>query len=115
MVGGKVGGEETCRGLVLGANEPALIVTQAAQLAAHTSTTNPLPTLSTYRQNEGFTPTTELVSTSSLTSESLSTSYRYVDGNETYTFVPVEPVGARSLTVYRNSGDIVLNRKLRSL
>ncbi|RPD81689.1 hypothetical protein L226DRAFT_527952 [Lentinus tigrinus ALCF2SS1-7] len=33
----------------------------------------------------------------------------YIDGNETYTFVPVEPVGARSLTVYRNSGDIVLN------
>ncbi|KAI0762688.1 SacI homology domain-containing protein [Fomes fomentarius] len=33
----------------------------------------------------------------------------YIDDNETYTFVPVEPVGARSLTVYRNSGDIVLN------
>lgn len=38
---------------------------------------------------------------------------RYTDGNETYTFVPVEPVGARSLTIYRNSGDIVLNRKWR--
>lgn len=36
---------------------------------------------------------------------------RYIDGNETYTFVPAEPVGARSLTIYRNSGDIVLNRK----
>lgn len=33
----------------------------------------------------------------------------YINENETYTFVPVEPVGARSLTVYRNSGDIVLN------
>ncbi|TBU64759.1 SacI homology domain-containing protein [Dichomitus squalens] len=33
----------------------------------------------------------------------------YIDGNETYTFVPAEPVGARSLTIYRNSGDIVLN------
>jgi len=33
----------------------------------------------------------------------------YTDGNETYTFVPAEPVGARSLTIYRNSGDIVLN------
>ncbi|KAI1797590.1 SacI homology domain-containing protein [Ganoderma leucocontextum] len=33
----------------------------------------------------------------------------YIDGNETYTFVPVEPVGARSLTIYRNSGDVVLN------
>ncbi|KAI0662534.1 SacI homology domain-containing protein [Cubamyces menziesii] len=33
----------------------------------------------------------------------------YSDGNETYTFVPAEPVGARSLTIYRNSGDIVLN------
>lgn len=36
---------------------------------------------------------------------------RYTDGNETYTFVPAEPVGARSLTIYRNSGDIVLNRE----
>ncbi|KAI0828341.1 SacI homology domain-containing protein [Trametes gibbosa] len=27
-----------------------------------------------------------------------------LDGNETYTFVPAEPVGARSLTIYRNSG-----------
>lgn len=34
---------------------------------------------------------------------------RYTDGNETYTFVPAEPVGARSMTIYRNSGDIVLN------
>ncbi|GJE87726.1 SacI homology domain-containing protein [Phanerochaete sordida] len=33
----------------------------------------------------------------------------YTNGNETYTFVPAEPVGARSLTIYRNSGDIVLN------
>ncbi|KAH9947940.1 SacI homology domain-containing protein [Amylocystis lapponica] len=33
----------------------------------------------------------------------------YIDGNETYTFVPAEPVGARSLTIYRNSGDLVLN------
>ncbi|KAI0803150.1 SacI homology domain-containing protein [Irpex lacteus] len=33
----------------------------------------------------------------------------YIDGNETYTFVPAEPVGARSLTIYRNSGDVVLN------
>ncbi|TFY53114.1 hypothetical protein EVJ58_g9634 [Rhodofomes roseus] len=33
----------------------------------------------------------------------------YANGNETYTFVPAEPVGARSLTIYRNSGDIVLN------
>ncbi|KAJ3490502.1 hypothetical protein NLI96_g1404 [Meripilus lineatus] len=33
----------------------------------------------------------------------------YEDGNETYTFVPAEPVGARSFTIYRNSGDIVLN------
>ncbi|KAI0932523.1 hypothetical protein AcV5_004276 [Taiwanofungus camphoratus] len=33
----------------------------------------------------------------------------YIDGNEAYTFVPAEPVGARSLTIYRNSGDIVLN------
>ncbi|PSR80730.1 hypothetical protein PHLCEN_2v6646 [Hermanssonia centrifuga] len=33
----------------------------------------------------------------------------YTDGNETYTFVPAEPVGTRSLTIYRNSGDIVLN------
>ena len=36
---------------------------------------------------------------------------RYTDGNETYTFVPLEPAGARSLTIYRNSGDIVLNRE----
>lgn len=36
----------------------------------------------------------------------------YTDGNETYTFVPLEPAGARSLTIYRNSGDIVLNREL---
>ncbi|KAL6299034.1 SacI homology domain-containing protein [Sparassis latifolia] len=33
----------------------------------------------------------------------------YTDGKEAYIFVPVEPVGARSLTIYRNSGDIVLN------
>ncbi|CCM01619.1 uncharacterized protein FIBRA_03680 [Fibroporia radiculosa] len=33
----------------------------------------------------------------------------YTNGNESYTFVPAEPVGARSLTIYRNSGDIVLN------
>ncbi|KAF9817501.1 hypothetical protein IEO21_03352 [Rhodonia placenta] len=33
----------------------------------------------------------------------------YTNGNETYTFVPAEPVGARSLTIYRNSGDIILN------
>ncbi len=112
MAGDKVGGEETCRGLVLGANESALIVTQAAQLAAHSSTTNLFPHLPTHHRNEDFTPTTELVSISSLVSELLSISFRYVDGNETYTFIPVEPVGARSLTIYRNSGDIVLNCEL---
>lgn len=40
---------------------------------------------------------------------------RYTNGNETYTFVPAEPVGARSLTIYRNSGDIVLNGTSDSL
>ncbi|OBZ79081.1 Uncharacterized protein C19F5.03 [Grifola frondosa] len=33
----------------------------------------------------------------------------YIDGKESYTFIPAEPVGARSLTIYRNSGDVVLN------
>ncbi|KAI0080005.1 hypothetical protein K474DRAFT_1616227 [Panus rudis PR-1116 ss-1] len=32
----------------------------------------------------------------------------YIDSNESYIFVPVEPVGARSLVIYRNSGGIVL-------
>ncbi|TFY69019.1 hypothetical protein EVG20_g3317 [Dentipellis fragilis] len=33
----------------------------------------------------------------------------YLDGDESYIFVPAEPVGARPLVVYRNSGDIVLD------
>ncbi|CAL1696347.1 unnamed protein product [Somion occarium] len=32
----------------------------------------------------------------------------YIDSNETYIFVPVEPIGARSLVIYRNSGGLVL-------
>ncbi|OCH96696.1 hypothetical protein OBBRIDRAFT_830093 [Obba rivulosa] len=33
----------------------------------------------------------------------------YIDGDDAYIFVPTEPIGARSLTIYRNSGNIVLN------
>ncbi|EMD41635.1 hypothetical protein CERSUDRAFT_128571 [Gelatoporia subvermispora B] len=33
----------------------------------------------------------------------------YIDGDDAYTFVPTEPIGARSLTIYRNSGNVVLN------
>ncbi|KAI0044382.1 hypothetical protein FA95DRAFT_1545168 [Auriscalpium vulgare] len=33
----------------------------------------------------------------------------YVNGDESYIFVPAEPVGARPLVVHRNSGDIVLD------
>ncbi|THH17404.1 hypothetical protein EW146_g3395 [Bondarzewia mesenterica] len=33
---------------------------------------------------------------------------KYLQGEESYIFVPAEPVGARPLVVYRNSGDIVL-------
>lgn len=36
---------------------------------------------------------------------------RYTDGKESYTFAPVEPLGAQSLTIYRTSGEIVLNRE----
>ncbi|KII93715.1 hypothetical protein PLICRDRAFT_88051 [Plicaturopsis crispa FD-325 SS-3] len=33
----------------------------------------------------------------------------FIDGNDAYTFVPAEPAGAQSLTIYRTTGDIVLN------
>ncbi|KAI0786098.1 SacI homology domain-containing protein [Abortiporus biennis] len=33
----------------------------------------------------------------------------YIDSNESYTFLPVEPIGAPSLTIFRNSGAIVTN------
>ena len=63
-----------------------------------------------HHYNEGATPTVDPVRGVLLYLEVILTyKTRYVDGNETYTFVPVEPVGARSLTIYRNSGDIVLN------
>lgn len=68
-----------------------------------------------YRGHEDATPKTQLVSDKyQLLRTGCSPLNRYTDGNETYTFVPAEPVGARSLTIYRNSGDIVLNRKLAS-
>lgn len=37
---------------------------------------------------------------------------RFIDGQDAYTFVPVEPIGAQSLTIHRATGDIVLNGKL---
>ncbi|KAL4068253.1 SacI homology domain-containing protein [Scleroderma yunnanense] len=33
----------------------------------------------------------------------------FIDGQDAYTFVPIEPVGAQSLTIHRATGDIVLN------
>ncbi|KAI6136821.1 SacI homology domain-containing protein [Pisolithus sp. B1] len=33
----------------------------------------------------------------------------FVDGKDAYTFVPIEPLGAQSLTIHRATGDIVLN------
>lgn len=33
----------------------------------------------------------------------------FVDGKDAYTFVPIEPLGAQSLTIRRATGDIVLN------
>ncbi|KDQ54793.1 hypothetical protein JAAARDRAFT_37897 [Jaapia argillacea MUCL 33604] len=33
----------------------------------------------------------------------------YIDGEDSYTFAPVDSPNARSLTIFRNSGDIVLN------
>ncbi|KIJ68632.1 hypothetical protein HYDPIDRAFT_24893 [Hydnomerulius pinastri MD-312] len=33
----------------------------------------------------------------------------FIDGQDAYTFVPVEPLGAQSLTIHRSTGDIVLN------
>ncbi|KIK96513.1 hypothetical protein PAXRUDRAFT_825876 [Paxillus rubicundulus Ve08.2h10] len=33
----------------------------------------------------------------------------FIDGQDAYTFVPVEPLGAQSLTIRRSTGDIVLN------
>lgn len=36
----------------------------------------------------------------------------FVNGNDSYTFEPVEPPGAPSLTIFRNSGEIVLNSML---
>ncbi|KAH7929386.1 inositol phosphatidylinositol phosphatase [Leucogyrophana mollusca] len=33
----------------------------------------------------------------------------FIDGQAAYTFVPVEPVGAQSLTIQRATGDIILN------
>ncbi|OJA20427.1 hypothetical protein AZE42_09470 [Rhizopogon vesiculosus] len=33
----------------------------------------------------------------------------FIDGQDAYTFVPVEPIGAQSLTIHRATGDIVLN------
>lgn len=38
--------------------------------------------------------------------------YRFVVGHDAYTFAPVEPLGAQSLTIHRSTGDIVLNREL---
>ncbi|KIM67102.1 hypothetical protein SCLCIDRAFT_1210582 [Scleroderma citrinum Foug A] len=39
----------------------------------------------------------------------------FIDGNDAYTFVPIEPVGAQSLTVHRATGDIVLNPPNKSV
>ncbi|KAG1885664.1 SacI homology domain-containing protein [Suillus subluteus] len=33
----------------------------------------------------------------------------FIDGQDAYTFVPVQPIGAQSLTIHRATGDIVLN------
>ncbi|KAG1716326.1 hypothetical protein ID866_810 [Astraeus odoratus] len=33
----------------------------------------------------------------------------FIDGRDAYTFVPIEPLGAQSLTVHRATGDIVLS------
>jgi hypothetical protein len=41
----------------------------------------------------------------------LISSSRYTEGLDAYTFVPPEPVTAQSLTIYRSSGDIVVNRQ----
>lgn len=38
--------------------------------------------------------------------------YRFIDGQDAYTFVPVQPIGAQSLTIHRATGDIVLNGEL---
>lgn len=40
----------------------------------------------------------------------LNMNYRYIDG-DAYHFVPVEPGAAQALSIYRNSGDIVLRRR----
>ena len=39
---------------------------------------------------------------------------RYID-NESYTFFPAEPPNAPTLTVFRTSGDIVVNRSFRPI
>ncbi|TFY83312.1 hypothetical protein EWM64_g701 [Hericium alpestre] len=39
----------------------------------------------------------------------------YLDGDESYIFVPAEPVGAKSLVVHRHSGDIVVDSSNGSL
>lgn len=36
---------------------------------------------------------------------------RFIVGQDAYTFSPVEPLGAQSLTIHRATGDIVLNRE----
>ena len=36
---------------------------------------------------------------------------RYTNDDDSYIFAPAESVGARSLVVHRNSGDIVLDRE----
>lgn len=82
-----------------------------ASAATSLSSTNHL--LPPAWHHEDSTPETQSVrALSSLNNSVYSSAGRYTNGNETYTFVPAEPVGARSLTIYRNSGDIVLNREL---
>lgn len=65
--------------------------------------------------NETRIPETQPVRTTLLCPSRTHTLPSFIVGQDAYTFAPVEPLGAQSLTIHRSTGDIVLNRKLSHL